>query len=377
MAATAPPDCAVASVGVVTCVLLLSPLRGRDGRWRTVTREFPAGDTLDAYLPSTEDLARVVINGGVVPPDLYSSVVPQAGDEIWLYPSWATAEIWIPLAIGLAVSLISMTVSHFLFRPKPFLLPQQNSLTETTEEHTFSFEGIRTAIGPGASVPVVYGRHRIGGQLLAAAVDQAAVYIDEGAPTSPGVAVTAVGYGEPQNIVIITAPGNGFVTNQNITLEGLAGKPALNTTWTIRILDGDPDSFALLYSWGVNIETPYGGGGVARPASTGRRIVQATCVGPDAQLCFSACAKAPSSAVLTETIQINGQPIQNFPGVQVFTALGTADQPAFAEFGAARNTFSDGRVITPERHCRYLYLQRPPLCLCAQSRLGARPLLHE
>jgi hypothetical protein len=328
-------------------VLLLSPLRGRDGRWRTVTREFPAGDTLDAYLPSTEDLARVVINGGVVPPDLYSSVVPQAGDEIWLYPTWAGPELWIPLVIGVAVSLISMTVSHFLFRPKPFLLPQQNSLTDTTEERTFSFEGIRTAIGPGASVPVVYGRHRIGGQLLAAAVDQAAVYIDEGVPTVPGVAVTAVGYGEPQNIVIITAPGNGFQTNQNITLEGLAGKPALNTTWTIRILEGDPDSFALLYSWGVNIETPYGGGGVARPASTGRRIVQATSSPPTLSLFLGLC-EGPISAILTETIQINGQPIQNFPGVQVFTALGTADQPAFAQFGAARNTFSDGRVITPE-----------------------------
>ncbi len=324
----------------------MSPLRGRDGRWRTATRTFPAGDTLDAYLPSTEDLARVALNGGVVPPARYATVVPQPGDEIWLYPAWADGGILLTLGIGLAVSLLAATASHFLFRPKPLLLPQQNTMTEATEERTFSFEGIRTAIGPGAVVPVVYGRHRIGGQLLAAAVDQAAVYVDDHVVT-PGTPVTAVNYGEPQNIVIVTAPGHPFQTNQNVTLDGLIGKPALNTTWTIRVLDGDPDSFALLFSWGVNIETPYGGGGVARPANVGARTVQAIATPPTLSLFLGLC-EGPISAVLTETIQINGQPIQNFPGVQVFTALGTADQPAFAEFGAPRNTFSDGRTLTEE-----------------------------
>lgn len=329
-------------------MLLLSPLRGRDGHWRTTRRDFPAGDTLDAYLPSTEVLERVTLNGGVIAPENYARVRPQAGDEIWLIPAWGTGlePLWIPLVAGLVVGLIAQTVSHFLFRPKPLLLPTQSKLTEATEERTFSFEGIRTAIGPGGSIPVVYGRHRIGGQLLAAAVDQAYIVVDDGVAT-PGIAVTAVQYGEPQNIVIVTAPGNDFVTNEHIRLEGLVGKPALNTTWQIRKLDGDPDSFVLLFSWGVNIEFPYEGGGQAFRASTGTRTFQAITNPPTLSLFLGLC-EGPITSILSGTCQINGQPLANFPGVQVFAAPGAAAQPAFAEFGGARNTFSDGRTISTD-----------------------------
>ena len=155
--------------------------------------------------------------------------------------------------MGLAVSLITATASHFLFRPKPVLLPTQNTLTDTTEERTFSFEGIRTAIGPGGVVPVVYGRHRIGGQLLAAAVDQAYVIVDDGG-TGVGRPITNVTYVVPNNLVLITAPEHGFVTNQNVRLEGIVGKPALNATWIVQVVD--VHTFLLLFSWDVDIEQP-------------------------------------------------------------------------------------------------------------------------
>lgn len=307
------------------------------------------GDTLDAYLPSTEALERVTINGGVILPDQYDRVRPQAGDEIWLMPAWGTGleALWVPLVIGLAVGILGSVVQHFLFKPKPILLPQQNSMTEATEERTFSFEGIRTAIGPGGAVPVVYGRHRIGGQLLAAAVDQAYVVVDSPVTAIPGIAVTNVYHTDPQNIVIVTAPGNDFVTNEHIRLEGIVGKPALNTTWQIRKLDGDPDSFVLLFSWNTNVESAYGGGGQAfRADQGGTRTYQAITNPPSLSLFLGLC-EGPVAAIRTDTMLINGQPIQNFPGIQVWVGMGSGDQPAFADFGGARNTFADGRVISP------------------------------
>jgi predicted phage tail protein len=335
------------ALATVACLLVLSPLPGRDGRLRTRCEQFPAGDPLEAYLPEGEALARVCINGGIIAPEHYAHVIPRAGDEIWLWPAWEGVEIWLPLA-SIALSLLLTTASHFLFRPKPLLLPQQPQMTGETER-TFSFEGIRTAIGPGGVVPVVYGRHRIGGQLLLATVDHVATVIDDGI-SSPGVAIVAVGHGEPSDIVFVTAPGHGFATDQTILIEGVQGKTAVNRQWTIAVVDND--TFVLKFSWGVGFDQPYLGGGTARLQNVGARSYQAVTNPPTLSLMMALC-EGPIDAILTETIQINGQPLANFPGVQVYTGLGEANQPAIAEFGGARNTFSDGRELLVETPLTY------------------------
>jgi predicted phage tail protein len=341
---TAPPTNSPVAAPTVTCVLLLSPLRGRDGKWRTERRDFPAGDTLEAYIPTTEVLDRVAINGGVIAPEHYATHRPQDGDEIWLYPSWGLTPVeWTIIGIGLAVSLLSSVAQHFLFRPKPVLLPPQPSMTDA-QERTFSFEGIRTAIGPGSVVPVVYGRHRLGGQLLAAAVDQAAIVSDDGAPTPTAVTISNITYGEPQQIVTVTATNHGFSDHQTVLLQHIQGKTGLNHTWDILVVDAN--AFTLLNSWGADVDKPYLGGGTATAAGIGVQTHQALTNPPTLSLFIGLC-EGPIDAVLTNTIQINGQPVQNFPGVQVYSAVGTAFQPAFAEFGGARNTFSDGRTLSP------------------------------
>jgi len=340
----APPDadCAVAAapVATVTCILVLSPLRAADGHLRVQREVFPAGDPLDAYLPEGEDLARVCVNGATILPEHYARYMPQAGDEIWLWPTWGDPATLIGIGISLLVGLAISAVSHFLFRPKPLLLPQQNQMGGETER-TFSFEGIRTAIGPGAVVPVIYGRHRIGGQLLLATVDQAAVVVADGT-TAPSATIIDVTHGEPSDIVYVTAPHHGFVTGQIVFIQGVQGKTEVNTTWAIHV--GDADTFVLDSSWAVGITHPYQGGGTATLYNQGDRTYQAITNPPTLTLMIALC-EGPIDAILTDTIQINGQPLANFPGVQVYTGLGTANQPAFAEFGGARNTFADGRDI--------------------------------
>lgn len=325
----------------MTCVLILSPLRAADGQLRVQREVFPAGDVLDAYLPEGEALHHVTVNGATILPEHYTRYVPPAGAEIWLWPTWGlSGSLLIGALISIVVGLAVAAASHFLFRPKPLLLPQQNQMSGEAER-TFSFEGIRTAIGPGAVVPVVYGRHRIGGQLLLATVDQAAVVVDDGAPAQSATIID-VTHGEPADIVYVTAPGHGFVTGQIVLIQGVQGKTQVNTTWAIHV--GDADSFVLDSSWAVGFDSPYQGGGTATLYNQGSRTYQAITNPPTLTLMIGLC-EGPIDAILTDTIQINGQPLANFPGVQVYTGLGTPNQPAFAEFGGARNTFADGRDI--------------------------------
>lgn len=336
-AASAPPT------PLLTCVLLLSPLRGPDGKWRTRRQDFPAGDPLVCYLPEREPLARVSVNGAIIEPSCYETYVPRPGDEVWLWPQWGdpTGGILTGALISLAVGLAVSAASHFLFRPKPLLLPQQNTMTEAPE-HTFSFEGIRTAIGPGGVVPVVYGRHRIGGQLLRASVDHARVILDTGTNPSPDRPVTNVTYVDPANLVQITCPAHGFVSNQTVRLHGIQLKNTLNKDWIIAVVD--PDNFVLLSSWGIDVDLPYHGGGAATLTFTGEHRYQAVTQPPTLSLLL-ALGEGPIHAIQTETIEINGQPIGNFAGVQLFTRLGEADQPVINELSETGNTFSDGREI--------------------------------
>jgi len=341
----APPHAngavAAAPVATVTCFLVLSPLRAADGHLRVQREVFPAGDTLDAYLPEGEALHHVTVNGATILPEHYARYVPQAGDEIWLWPTWGlSGSLLIGALVSIVIGLAVSAASHFLFRPKPLLLPQQNQMSGESER-TFSFEGIRTAIGPGAVVPVVYGRHRIGGQLLLATVDQAAVVLDDGTAAHTA-AIINVTHGAPSDIVYVTAPGHGFVTGQVVFIQGVQGKTEVNTTWAIHVADAD--TFVLDSSWAVGFDHPYQGGGTATLYNQGSRSYQAITNPPTLTLMIALC-EGPIDAVLTNTIQINGQPLANFPGVQVYTGLGTATQPAFAEFGGARNTFADGRDI--------------------------------
>lgn len=55
--------------------------------------------------------------------------------------------------------------------------------------------------------------------------------------------------------------------------------------------------------------------------------------------------EGPIQGYLLDTAQLNGQPLLNFPGVQVFMRLGTPDQTPIAEFNETRNTFADGRDL--------------------------------
>ena len=163
------PETTLAPVGTATLVLVLSPIRRPDGKFHTRCTPLPAGQSVAVALPTTSAYQHVIWNGAVLTPDQQTKVILQPGDEVTVFPAWGTGietTLLITFAVGLAVSLATTALTYLLFPPsKPHV--------EAPDPHTFSFEGIRTAIGPGKIKPVIYGRHRVGGQLLSASVTQA------------------------------------------------------------------------------------------------------------------------------------------------------------------------------------------------------------
>jgi hypothetical protein len=335
----------------VHTVVVVSPLRGPLGVLRTVRTAQPAGQVLTAYLPPREHWHHVAVNGGVIPAEHWVHYVPRDGDEIWCYPQWGEIGTLLAYAgISLAVGLLTSVASHYLFRPKPLLLQPQTTMTQP-EDRTYSFEGIRTAVGPGAIIPVIYGTHRVGGQLLAASVDPAHFVYNQGAP-GPNAArtITLVWGGDALGPIYVQALGHGFQTTDVVAIQGVQGKVATNSTWQITVLDGNV--FALNGSENRDA-SPYTGGGVVWRVSGGNNNIQrAVALSPTLSLLL-ALGEGEIDAVLTDTILINEQPITNFPGVELFTRTGTPDQTPIAELGETRNTYADGRPIPSDVSLQY------------------------
>src|SRR5262252_8584547 len=241
-------------VGTATVLLVCTPVRAADGSLRTWRLDVPCPMRLEEALPPRVQPGRIILNGRVVVLE-EADLVLRPGDEVFVFPTWGIAAplgvLLVQAAIGLALSMAVTAISYLLFPPsKPHIA--------TRDEQTFSFEGIRTAIGPGQPVPVIYGRHRIGGQLLSAAITQSQTIDDVGQPQRQIAALAT-----PPQLTMLLALGEG-----------------------------------------------------------------------------------PIGEVLVNTIEINGQPIANFPTVSYDWRFGYPVQDPMANFGENANTFSDGREIT-------------------------------
>ena len=238
-----------------------------------------------------------------------------------------------------------------------------NAITPEIDEPTESFEGIRTTVGPGAVVPVIYGRRRVGGQLLSAKVEQALTILDGPQPGSAPVQQPIVlvhggtlnDYGAPQELIVVTVLNHGAVTGDHVDIGGVRGKTNVNGGWFVRELD--VHRLELLGSIGID-PRPYEGGGVlvkVDAAAPGTRRVDAITTPPTLTMLL-ALGEGPMGGVLWETLEINGQPLGNFPTAQVFQRLGHARPDP------AAGVWRDGE-----------YLCRWPGDSAAALRLSTRP----
>jgi len=100
---------------------------------------------------------------------------PDFGASIWgpmlmsLTAAWQGASWAGIIMAALTVVSVGQFVAGLFMTPKP---PKLN-VGGVADSPTYSFEGIRTTIVPGNPVPVIYGMHRVGGQLLSMTTDVA------------------------------------------------------------------------------------------------------------------------------------------------------------------------------------------------------------
>lgn len=245
---------------MLTRKIILSPIRSPEGRWRLHEDQVPCAPTLAKQLEAG-DWSRAILNGGVIDPEHWQRTPVKDGDELLLIPAWGGPEqILVLVVFQLLLSAIFVGAS-VLLAPTP-----EEPLTRE-DEPTFGFEGISTTRGPGRVVPVVYGRRRVGGQLISADVEENNV----------------ISFTSDDNLVedYEISSGQGFSTNSlNMVL---------------------------------------------------------------------ALAEGEIQEIEESTIEINDQPIANFPDVTIFTRLGTPGQTAFPRAsGVSINTFAVGAVLDPE-----------------------------
>lgn len=158
------------ATGLATLRTILSPVPSPLGRLHQFTQNVVAGQPVRAYVPERQVVAAS-INGGLVPPDEYDTRILQPGEELLLKPTIQGGVVEGAL-IAIAVGIIVSIGTHFLMKA---LFPPQRPKMQEQDDPIYGFEGIRSTVGPGAKVPVVYGRHRIGGQYLRASVESGAI----------------------------------------------------------------------------------------------------------------------------------------------------------------------------------------------------------
>lgn len=334
------------SCGVAVVRILCSPVRGPKGELRTHDILMPQACTIADALPPALDVDRVIRDGVVIPSHLYDEEWLHPGQDLLVIPRLGLAEgslaaLLAYAAVSIAVGLAVSAITYYIFRPTP---PKIRG----PEQPILSFGGIRTTRGPGAPIPVVYGRHRVGGQLIAFSVEHQQTYIDNGQETTT-LPISNVTGGEassseyqPPNPITVTSTGHGLQTGTQITISGVQGKFGTNNVWIVNPVI-NANQFQLASSDGVDGNTYTGGGIITVPAGNVSRNVSES---PARFKMLIGLCEGEIDAVETNTILINNQPIGNFPDVFVETRVGTATQTPISWASETANTVVDGREIT-------------------------------
>lgn len=198
---------------------MLSPIPDCVGRARTVTREVEAGSPVRAYLPRHQ-ACSVSIDGGVIRPEDYDTRRVRPGEEVLLKPRLA----YVPIATEtLIYGLILIVVGIALQFAMRALFPPQRPKAQEQDDPTYGFEGIRSTVGPGAKVPIVYGRHRLGGQFLQASVDAGHLTV-----TDDGHVLTYPNWDQPTWLSLLLSLGEGPIQEIEIASIELNGQPLAN-----------------------------------------------------------------------------------------------------------------------------------------------------
>ena len=122
------------------------------------------GAPLLSYVPDElcQPNLRMVHNGHMIEPDDSVSVDLADGDELTLYLAPAD-----PTGGFILSSLISAAViTGVSLGVQAIVRPKDDVERDATTSTTYGFNGIENTTSPQTRIPVVYGRHRFGGQII-------------------------------------------------------------------------------------------------------------------------------------------------------------------------------------------------------------------
>lgn len=320
----------------VSLTLIESPVRSPEGRPYTVDWQAAPGERLASYLPEGVPLAKVVLNGRVIPEDQWATTIVGEEVRLVLLPQFGDAGTLIAIGISILISL-AFTGLSLLLAPRPPELAGP-------DDPTFSFSGVRMTRGPGHVVAVPYGRIRVAPQVLSAEVSNVEAAFD-GGPATIKKSIDQVTGGGPGQTVVLVIANHGFREGDQIRITGVGGKTKLNDrTWIIRPI-GDANQFGLMQSIGIDGRAWTGGGQVELLTAP---VVDASHRQVSRFNVLLALGEGPLAAIETATVLIDGQPVGNYPDVTMTTRLGTPHQTQIAGFGDTRLTVADGREITSD-----------------------------
>src|SRR5262245_11830782 len=115
-------DAETPRVGYATLKILVSPVRGRDGKWRVLEEAVSPGTTPVACLPTDIQWLRVIHNGKVLALSDLETVLLAPGDELLAIPAWGViggtlASLLIYAVVSIAISVAATALTYLLFPP--------------------------------------------------------------------------------------------------------------------------------------------------------------------------------------------------------------------------------------------------------------------
>ena len=121
--------------------------------------------------PAWGEPLAAIVNGGVIRGAELESFEIRDGDDVVVLPdpegvgavlAWIAINVIIPALVSVA---ISYAYAAIVGKPKT---SEERGGNE--ESPTYSWDGIKTGYGAGFRIPVVYGSHRVGGQVVSATI---------------------------------------------------------------------------------------------------------------------------------------------------------------------------------------------------------------
>lgn len=338
----------------VSIRLVESPIMGQYGHRRETWRTAPPGQTIAAYLANIQGDMAVWHNGMLREPDTWGVHDVSAGDELIVSPRWGSGAAFGFFVLTVAISILSQAIGVALQRaPK--------SKREEEEERTQTYAGIQSRNTPGGVVPLYWGRHRVGMTRLFAQVryDKTRIDSTEFAPQADaGLPIIGSRYGNTGsdetgstsdgNIEILVAAtnlhwrvgdvlhffGSDAFTTQPIPPLVIANIIARrNETWWVE-----------LANTAQRFKNRFVAAGQMASLSPRPQPVEPS--GEHATVDWlGAIGEGPVENIYRTSVEINGQPIGNFPEADVFIRKGHTPQSRVPGFPDARRTFSVGSEI--------------------------------